>query len=117
MADNMDLLYTIELSDGIELAGLQLNGNNYISEEPVDESSFDLNTSPVTIHGFDGEGNEVLTEEHEHMELVQLLEPEEETYHSHGYWFVLRDVPAEELAATELQANIEYLAMMTDVEL
>lgn len=33
------------------------------------------------------------------------------------YWFVLRELPAEELMAAKTQANIEYIAMMADIDL
>ena len=56
----------------------------------------------------DNEGN---TERHEHMAFVQVTKVGKE------YWFVLRDVGAEELRQMQMQANIEYIAMMTDVEL
>lgn len=33
------------------------------------------------------------------------------------YWFSFREVPESERAARQMQANIEYIAMMTDVDL
>lgn len=51
------------------------------------------------------------TEEHDNMELVQITRSGKE------YWFVLRDLSAQELKGLKTQANIEYIAMMTDVDL
>lgn len=33
------------------------------------------------------------------------------------YWFILRDVPENELAFIKLQSDIEYIAMMSEIEL
>lgn len=45
------------------------------------------------------------------MELVQITKMGEE------YWFILRDVPENELAFIKLQSDIEYIAMMSEIEL
>lgn len=93
---------TIALSNGTELKGLELNGNNYISPEKLTEDTFADGLSPVVING----------EEHEQMALVQCIQ------HADGRtWFILRDVTAEEIASAKLRSDIEYLAMMTNVEL
>jgi len=33
------------------------------------------------------------------------------------YWFAFREISEAERAAKQMQANIEYIAMMTDVDL
>jgi len=98
-------IYTILLSDGTEISNLRLNGNNYISESIIVKESFSSNCSPVIIN--DGEHEEV----HENMELVQI------TNVAGNYWFILRDISSEELAKIKIQSDIEYIAMMTGVEL
>lgn len=55
----------------------------------------------------DGETTTVM----EHAVLVQCKKYGKE------YWFVLRELPAEELMAAKTQANIEYIAMMADIDL
>ena len=93
---------TIALSNGTELTGLELNGNNYISPEKMTEDTFADGLSPVVING----------EEHEQMALVQCIQ------HADGRtWFILRDVTAEEVAQAKLRADIDFLALMTDVKL
>ena len=93
---------TIALSNGTELTGLELNGNNYISKEALTEETFNDGLSPVVING----------EEHEQMALVQCIQ------HADGRtWFILRDVTAEEVAQAKLRADIDFLALMTNVEL
>ena len=97
--------YKITLADGTELSDLRLNGNNFISSKKIEESIFNGNLSEVTILG---DGKE---ETYENMELVQL-----ERY-GKEYWFILRVIPEAELVAAKDHANIEYLAMMLDIDL
>lgn len=42
-------MYTIILQDGTELKNLELNGNNFISEEIIDDSVFENNLATVVI--------------------------------------------------------------------
>lgn len=93
---------TIALSNGTELTGLELNGNNYISPKKLTEDTFADGLSPVVING----------EEHEQMALVQCIQHEDGRT-----WFILRDVTAKEVAQAKLRADIDFLALMTDVEL
>lgn len=93
---------TIALSNGTELTGLELNGNNYISPEKLTEGTFADGLSPVVING----------EEHEQMALVQCIQ------HADGRtWFILRDVTAEEVANAKLRSDIDFIALMSDIEL
>lgn len=97
--------YTITLEDRTKIENLRLNGNNFISQEQINPEIFDGNLGEVTIN--DGENNEV----HENMGLVQVTQMGEE------YWFVLRDIPASEIANAKLRSDLDYLAMMADVEI
>lgn len=98
-------VYKIILADGTELSNLTMNGNNFISEAAIDPGIFESNCSPVVIN--DGEHDEV----HEHMALVQVTEVNGQS------WFVLRDVTAKELEQAKIKSDIEYIAMMCDVDL
>lgn len=97
--------YRITLADGTVLDNLTMNGNNFISEEAVDASIFDRMCSPVVIS--DGTNEEI----HENMDLVQVTTVNEKS------WFVLRDIPQKELEQAKLKSDVEYIAMMCDVEL
>lgn len=88
------------------MEGLKLNGNNYISSKKLTEDMFEDNLSHVVFT--DSEGN---AEEHDNMALVQITKVGKE------YWFVLRDLTAQEIRDAKIQANIEYIAMMADVDL
>lgn len=98
--------FKIMLADGSSLEGLGLNGNNFISSKKLTEDTFEGNLSHVVIE--DSEGN---TEEHDNMALVQIAKYGKE------YWFVLRELSAQEIRDTKTQANIEYIAMMADIDL
>ena len=97
--------YTITLSDGTVINNLSLNGNNFISKTSVTKEMFTDNCSPVTIN------DETMDEVHENMDIVQVSEVNGE------YWFVLRDISSEELARIKMQSDIEYVAMMSGIEL
>ncbi len=100
-----DKVYSVTLADGTIIENLRLNGNNFVSDAPIDKSIFDGNCHSVTIS--DGENETV----HENMECVQVTQMGAE------YWFVLRELSESELKEAKIQASIEYIAMMCDVEL
>lgn len=97
--------FSIAMADGTSINNLKLNGNNFISSTKITEDQF-TGLDDVTIICSDG-----TQETHEHMALVQVVKVNKE------WWFVLRDIGEAELKQLQLQANIEYLAMMADVEL
>ena len=97
--------YKITLADGTVIDNLSMNGNNFISKTEVMESTFKTNCSSVIIN--DGE----TSEKHNDMELVQIVKVKDE------YWFVLRDLSAEELKRIKIEADIEYIAMMSKINL
>lgn len=98
-------IYSVTLSDGTVIDRLRMNGNNFISKDPIDPEMFEGNLAVVVIN--DGETEET----RKNMELVQVTRMGEE------YWFVLRDVPASEIANAKLRSDLDYLAMMADVEI
>ena len=97
--------YTITLTDGTSIGDLTLNGNNYISKTSVQAETFVGNCSPMTVS--DGETEEV----HEFAELVQIKQ------YGNEYWMVFRDIPEHERKEVKVRADVDYLAMMTDVDL
>lgn len=100
-----DKIYKITLSDETVIDNLKMNGNNFVSLVEIDKSVFDGNLLSVTIN--DGEKDEV----HTNMELVQITKMGSEC------WFVLRDITETELAFIKMQSDIEYVAMMSEIEL
>lgn len=96
-----DTTYTITLSDGTELSGLRLSGNNFISKEPIDAAQFEYNLSPVKI------SHDEIVEIHENMQLNHIQEIDGEWY------FILLDFSPQELWQQKVNADIIYLSMMT----
>lgn len=98
--------WTITLADGSTIENLKMNGNNFISRKEITEESFAGGLSEVTMEADDG-----TTETLHHAELVQITRSGKE------YWFVLRELTSGELDQLRIRSQIEYLAMMTDVDL
>lgn len=98
-------IYTITLDDGTQIENLRMNGNNFISQEPIDQEIFEGILSTVTIN------NGETVKMHENMELVQVTKMDNE------YWFVLRDVPPNEIANSKLRSDVDYIAMMADIDI
>lgn len=105
----MEKTWKITLADGTQLENLRLNGNNFISDTKITADIFNGNLSKVVIEGIE-DGKESI-QEYEHMELVQIVHYED------GYYFVLRELSQDELDKIKTQADIEYLAMMSDIDL
>lgn len=87
------------------MKNLGLNGNNFISETKLDESIFEGNLSTLTITG--GEHTEV-------MENAVFVGQHEEP---DGWYFSFRELTPQEIFNASTQSKMEYLAMMTDVDL
>lgn len=105
----MEKPWKITLDDGTQFKNLGLNGNNFISEAEITEDDFKGKLSKVVIEG--KEDGEKIKREYEHMELVQIQHKED------GYYFILRELSDEELRNEKMQSNLDYLAMMVDVDL
>ena len=106
----MEKSWKITLSDGTKLENLRLNGNNFVSDTELFENDFKGKLTKVQIEGTTQEGQKI-KEEYTHLELVQI------THYEDGYYFVLRQITEAELDKIKTQADIEYIAMMTDVDL
>lgn len=91
---------TIKLADGTVFEGLKVNGDNLISEEDIKDKLTPINLVGVEIDGF----------KHEAMRLAGYRQ------HEDGYHFVLLDKPKAVLDMEKLNAKIEYVAIMADVE-
>lgn len=98
MEDN----FKIKLANGKEIAGI-INGNNYITTGTVTESDLsDINLIGATING------DVLGE---HMTCCNFWEQAD------GKHMIFREKSSEEIRQEELDAKLEYIAMMADIEL
>lgn len=105
----MEKSWKITLADGTQLKNLRLSGNNFISETEITEDIFKGKLSKVIVEG--KEDGQDVKNEYEHMELVQIVHYED------GYYFILRELSQQELRDEKIQSNLDYLAMMVDVDL
>lgn len=103
----MEKSFKITLADGTQLKNLKLSGNNYISKVKITEDDFKGKLSKITIEN----ETDKTSEELEHIELVQIVHYED------GYYFVLRQLSADEIDKLKMQGDIEYLAMMTNTDM
>ena len=105
----MDKKYML-YADGVKLAdGLTLNGTNYVSKDEVDVSGLPK-VFKLTVK--DSDGN--ITEEFEHAKLLQQVQY---AWDDNKFYLAFAPVSEQEIMNAEFKANIEYLAMMADVDI
>lgn len=108
-------MYKITLANGDILDNVDVNGTVFISKTPIVDSTFNHNLSPVNIELIGEKSPWDMTDlegHHENMNYVILPDTPEGEWH-----FVLYDIPESEMRIAKILSDIEYLAMMTDVEL
>ena len=104
---------TITLADGTQLSGLEMNGNNFISPVEVTEETFRGKLGKVVISGNAETDEAGLIGEHEHMELVQIAHYTQATHGMpDGWYFILREIPAEEREKRQLRADVDFAIML-----
>lgn len=105
----MDKKYTL-YADGVKLAeGLTLNGTNYVSKDEVDVSGLPK-VFKLTVR--DSEGN--TAEEFEHAKLLQQVQY---AWDDNKFYLAFAPVSQQEIMNAEFKANIDYLAMVADVDI
>ena len=112
-------VWKVTLADGTTIDGLTLNGNNFVSPKSVTADIFAGKLSHVTIEGpegadtLTGTGDAGLRGEHGAMTLARCQKDDL----LGGYAFVLVDVSEADMEKLRNRGDIEYIAMMTGVEL
>lgn len=99
-------MYKLILADGTEIKNLTRNGDNFISDTKVDEDQFTGNLTTLTIT----DGEEETIELH-NAELIQQIEVEGK------FWLCFRELSERELKDIDVEAKIQYLAMMADIDI
>lgn len=90
-------MYTITLSNGTKLENLELNGNNYISEQIIEDSVFEGSLDTVEIS--DGETTETFTD-------MRLMSNRVDNGKS---WFVLGEKTAQQKKEEALLLEMEEM--------
>lgn len=93
--------YTITLADGRRLTGLSKNGDNFVSNEKVDETMFKDNLSTMTVS--DGETTETFKD----MVFIQQMEWADGTF-----YLAFREKTQTERILAEIAANSESVTDM-----
>ena len=108
-------MYTIRLNDGNVIGNLKLVNNTLRRAEEMTAAMFRGKLSPVTISGVSGSDESEdwggLAGEHECMSVCYVKKIGDD------YALALADVDPVKLENERRDANIEYIAMMTGVEL
>lgn len=122
-------MYTIKLADGTKLTGLEVNGNNFIAHAEFDTRIFNHNLSHVEItsdnlpnyEDFDPDSETPDLSKYdepspcgvfENMELAYLKKQKDGSI-----WFVLLEIDPSKLERMKMNAKLEYLAMMSDIDI
>lgn len=109
-------VYTVTLSNGTIVDNLVLNGNNFESSAEITSEMFDGNLSEVHITASgESEGPSSYPAVLHDAELVQIMQPADTP--DGKWWFILREIPEDELFKAKIQAQLDYLAMNTDIDL
>lgn len=99
-------MYKIKLNDGTELTNLELNGNNYISETVIEDSTFKDNLETVVIS--DGQ----TVETHKDMVLVS-----NQVRDGHS-WFILGEKTSQQKALDKIMSTLaSNTNSITDVQM
>ena len=105
----MDKKYTLYVDDVKLAEDLTLNGSNYVSKTEVDVSSL----PPVfKLTAKDSKGN--ITEEFEH---AKLLHQVQYAWDDNKWYLAFAPVGEQEIKNNEFKSNLQYLAMMADVDI
>lgn len=105
----MDKKYTL-YADGVKLAdGLTLNGTNYVSKDEVGVSDLPK-VFKLTVK--DSDGN--TAEEFEHAKLLQQVQY---AWDDNKWYLAFAPVSEQEIKNAEFQSNLEYMAMMMDLDI
>lgn len=91
----------ITFKNGLKIEA-EVNGSSLITDS---RPEFPSDLSAVTVAGADGERI------YRDAEIIECASVDSR------YWFSFREVPETERTTRQMQANIEYIAMMTDVDL
>ena len=106
-------VWKVTLADGTTVDELSLNGNNFISKTELTPETFTGKLSRVSIEGPEGADDAGLRGEHGAMTLARCQKDDG----LGGYAFVLVDVSEADMEKLRNRGDIEYIAMMTGVEL
>lgn len=109
--------YTITLADGTVLNKLGINGDNFVSTQEVTPETFRGKLSHVVITAPEDDESG-MAGEYNNMELVQIMHYTKQVHGvDDGWYFILREIPAEKFAIAKIRSDVAYLSMMSGIDL
>ena len=110
--DSEKKTYTLEIEGErgtITVENLTMNGTNYVSETKVDTAAW-----PPTfkLTAKDEEGT--VTEQYE---CARLIQQEQYSWDKNRWYLAFTPVSAQEIENARLQSQLDYLALMADIDL
>ena len=102
----MEKNYTLILANGTKIENLGLNGNNFVSNSEIDLAVFEGNLDTLTIYKDD-----------KIVQIMNNVEVIQQAHYDDGWYICFRELSYRELNEIRFNAKLEYIAMMTDVEL
>ena len=119
-----EIKFTITLADGTKIENLTVNGNNFVSKVEITADTFNGKLAKVKVEA-DGSASST----NENGEIIELYDPAiigefknmklarcEYDAGLGGYAFVLLEMTEAELRELKLEARLDYLEMLGDVE-
>ena len=103
--------YTVTLSNGKVFTGLSINGSCYVSKQEVKASDFAGGLRLVRVSAVGEEAEGFAPREIVGAELGSVFKLED------GWYFWLNERSAEEREREQLRADVDYVALMTGVEI
>lgn len=111
----MNETYDIILNDGTIFSNCLTNGSYFLTDENINDDTFIGKLTTVTIiTKYKGDKINEITKSHGILADIRDLPDLEGTFH-HG--FTLNFLSQDEIKLKECMSNIEYLAMMADIDL
>lgn len=111
-------IYTITLADGTKLEGLTMNGDMFRSKSALTAEDFADKLGHVVIEGNPDTDETGIIGTHLHMQLLNVAHYTQAKHGlADGWYFALREIPANEFEALKARSDIDYIAMMTGVTL
>lgn len=101
----MEKTITITLADKTVLGPLGLNGNNYVSDEKIEDSVFEGNLSKVKVYDSATEQ----TTEMKDVILVQNIKQDDE------YWFILREKTPQEQLEDDIESQAQAIMELAEI--
>lgn len=96
---------TLKLSDGQVINNLIVNGDVFVSRNPIDPDIFEDNVNPITVT-INGEATI-----HDDWKFCGLISINDE------WWICFSEMSAFEKLELDFQSKIDYISMMTDIDL